>query len=192
VIHQAVPTGNRVLSEQQADLVTYCLQEVVEDGTGASASFGKPAAGKTGTTQNNRDAWFVGYTPKLTAAVWVGYAHPLPDGTVPEMDEGSSVSQSRGLRGVTGGTLPAAIWRSFMTAASEGVDTGSFVEPTEFPGTVLHDDLEVTTTTASTSSTISTSTTSTSSTTTSSTTSTSSTTTTSTTTTTTTIEPPPT
>ena len=81
VIDQAVPTGERVLSEEQADLVTYCLQEVVKGGTGASAAFGKPAAGKTGTTQDNKDAWFVGYTPKLTAAVWLGYADPLPDGT---------------------------------------------------------------------------------------------------------------
>ena len=156
VIDQAVPTGDRVLSEEQADLVTYCLQEVVKDGTGASAGFGKPAAGKTGTTQDNKDAWFVGYTPKLTAAVWVGYADPLPDGSVPTMDEDSPVSRSRGLHGVTGGTLPAAIWRKFMVAASEGVDTGSFAEPTDFPGKVLHEELEQTTTTAPTSSTSST------------------------------------
>ena len=168
VIHQAVPTGNRVLSEEQADLVTYCLQEVVKGGTGESAGFGKAAAGKTGTTQDNKDAWFVGYTPKLTAAVWMGYADALPDGTVPTMDADSPVSRSRGLHGVTGGTLPAAIWRKFMVAASEGVDTGSFPEPTEFPGKILHEELEQTTTTASTSSTTSTSTTSTSSTTTTS------------------------
>ena len=165
VIDQAVPTGERVLSEEQADLVTYCLQEVVQDGTGASAGFGKPAAGKTGTTQDNKDAWFVGYTPKLTAAVWLGYADPLPDGSVPTMDEDSPVSTSRGLNGVTGGSLPASIWRKFMMAASAGGDTGSFVEPSEFPGTVLHDELEPTTTTVPTSSTSSTTTSSTTSTT---------------------------
>jgi penicillin-binding protein 1A len=153
VIDQAVPTGERVLSEEQADLVTYCLQEVVQDGTGASAAFGKPAAGKTGTTQDNKDAWFVGYTPKLTAAVWLGYADPLPDGTVPTMDASSPVSMSRGLNGVTGGSLPATIWRKFMVAVSAGVDTGSFVEPSDFGGTVLHDELQPTTTTAPTSST---------------------------------------
>ena len=157
VLDQAVPTGERVLSEEQADLVTYCLQEVVQDGTGASAAFGKPAAGKTGTTQDNKDAWFVGYTPKLTAAVWLGYAHPSPDGSVPTMDESSPVSTSRGLNGVTGGSLPATVWRKFMTAVSAGVDTGSFVEPSEFPGTVLHEELEQTTTTAPTSPTSSTS-----------------------------------
>ena len=62
---------------------------VVHGGTGTAADFGKPIAGKTGTTQDNKDAWFVGYTPKLTAAVWMGYADPLPDGTVPTMDAAS-------------------------------------------------------------------------------------------------------
>jgi len=165
VLKQAVPTGDRVLSEQEADLVTYCLQEVVKGGTGASASFGKPAAGKTGTTQDNKDAWFVGYTPKLTAAVWVGYAHPRPDGSVPTMDADSPVSRSRGLHGVTGGSLPAAIWKKFMVAVTAGKDMGSFVTPTSFPGRVLHDDLEQTTTTDATATTSSTSSSSTTSTT---------------------------
>ncbi len=156
VLDQAVPTGERVLSEEQADLVTYCLREVIEGGTGESAGFGKPAAGKTGTTQNNKDAWFVGYTPTLTASVWMGYAHPRPDGTVPTMDEDSPVSRSRGLNGVTGGSLPAAVWKKFMARATEGVDTGSFLRPTSFPGRILHAELEQTTTTAATSSTSST------------------------------------
>jgi penicillin-binding protein 1A len=147
VLDQAVPTGERVLTEEQADLVTYCLREVVQGGTGESADFGKPAAGKTGTTQDNKDAWFVGYTPELTAAVWLGYAHPGPDGSVPTMDEDSPVSQSRGLNGVTGGSLPAEVWRKFMAAASAGVDTGTFVRPSSFPGRILHDDLEGTATT---------------------------------------------
>ena len=157
VIDQAVPTEERVLTEQQADLVSYCLQEVIKGGTGESADFGKPAAGKTGTTQNNTDAWFVGYTPTLTASVWLGYADRLPDGTVPTMDEDSPVSRSRGLNGVTGGSLPATIWRKFMERATEGVDVGSFVRPTSFPGEVLHEELEQTTTTASTTTTSSTS-----------------------------------
>jgi penicillin-binding protein 1A len=157
VLDQAVPTGERVLSEQQADMVTYCLREVIEDGTGTAAGFGKPAAGKTGTTQNNKDAWFVGYTPTLTASVWMGYADPLPDGTVPTMDEDSPVSRSRGLNGVTGGSLPATIWKRFMERATEGTDVGTFVRPTSFPGRVLNEELEATTTTASTTSTSSTS-----------------------------------
>ena len=117
----------------------------------------------------------------------MGYAHPLPDGTVPAMDADSSVSRNHGLSGVTGGSLPAEIWRKFMRAATDGVDSGTFHDPTSFPGRILNDSLAETTTTASTSSTTTSSTTSststtvpdtTSSTTTSSTTSTSSTTTT--------------
>ncbi len=163
VLDVAAPTGDRVLSEEQADLVTYCLEGVVEGGTGSSASFGKPAAGKTGTTQNNKDAWFVGYTPKLTAAVWMGYADPLPDGSVPTMDAESAVARSRGLSGVTGGSLPAEIWRKFMQSATEGDDTDSFREPTSFPGRILNEVLQTTTTeaTSSTSSSTSSSTTST-------------------------------
>ncbi len=157
VIDQAVPSGERVLSEDQADLVTYCLRQVVTGGTGTSANFGKPAAGKTGTTQDNKDAWFVGYVPSLTAAVWMGYADPLPDGTVPTMNAGSAVSQSHGLKGVTGGSLPAEIWRKFMRSATEGVDTGSFTVPSKFPGRILNEALQQTTTTAATSSTSSTS-----------------------------------
>jgi len=159
-IDQAVPTGERVLTEQEADQVTYCLRQVVEGGTGRSASFGKPAAGKTGTTQDNKDAWFVGFTPTLTAAVWMGYPDPLPDGTVPTMDENSSVSRNHGLRGVTGGSLPAEIWRKFMSAVTDGVDTGTFEIPTTFPGRILNEVLRQTTTTGSRASTSSTSSTS--------------------------------
>jgi penicillin-binding protein 1A len=179
LIHQATPTGERVLSEQESDLVTHCLRQVISGGTGTAADFGRPAAGKTGTTQDNKDAWFVGYTPKLTAAVWMGYADPLPDGTVPTMNASSSVSRNHGLSGVTGGSLPAEIWRKFMAAATEGMDTGTFTEATSFPGRVLNEELEPTTTTASTtttSSTTSTSSTSTTAPTTTSSTSTSSTT----------------
>jgi penicillin-binding protein 1A len=148
----------RVLKEEVADNVTDILQGVLESGgTAAGKGIGRPAAGKTGTAQDNKDAWFVGYTPRLTAAVWLGYADPLPDGTVPTMDENSPVSRGRGLHGVTGGSLPAAIWRKFMVAATAGQDTGTFAEPTGFPGRILHDELEQTTTTGATSSTSSTS-----------------------------------
>ena len=151
VIDQARPTGERVLTEQEADLVTYCLRQVVQSGTGTAADFGQPAAGKTGTTQDNKDAWFVGYTPALTAAVWMGYPDPDANGDVPTM------KNIHGLPGVTGGSLPAEIWRKFMASATQGMDTGSFREPGSFPGTELNEELQVTTTTAPTSSTSSTS-----------------------------------
>ena len=64
----------QVLTQQQSDLVTYCLQQVVHGGTGSGAYFGKEIAGKTGTTEDNTDAWFVGFTPNgYTTAVWMGY-----------------------------------------------------------------------------------------------------------------------
>ena len=86
------------LSAHQDDLIAL-LQLVVERGTGRAASPGVFAAGKTGTSQNNRDAWFVGFTEPLVAGVWVGNDDDTP------------------MNGVTGGTLPARIWREFMQAA---------------------------------------------------------------------------
>ncbi|OMQ42910.1 penicillin-binding protein [Ensifer sp. 1H6] len=86
------------LSIYQQDLVSL-LQLVVERGTGRDAFPGSFAAGKTGTSQNNRDAWFVGFTEDLVAGVWVGNDDDTP------------------MKGVTGGTLPARIWRDFMQAA---------------------------------------------------------------------------
>lgn len=142
VLEQHTPSGEQVLTEQEADLVTYCLRQVVEAGTGQAANIGRPVAGKTGTTQDNRDAWFVGYTPKLTAAVWMGYAG-APGTEVRFMDDVHG-------RAVTGGSFPAEIWAKFMREATAGIDTGRFTEPPPFTGRVLHPELEVTTTTSST------------------------------------------
>ena len=77
-------------------------------------------AGKTGTTDNYGDAWFVGYTPQLAVAVWVGY----PDKLQPMLTE-------FGGKPVAGGTLPAQIWKAFMTAADKQLK----LEPEQFPGT---------------------------------------------------------
>ncbi len=110
------PERTTVLSTDEAAGVTYALQQVIEDGTGKAASIGRPAAGKTGTTQENRDAWFVGYTPRLTAAAWMGYVDNRP------MDD---------VRGglVQGGTLPSQIWSTFMARALEDVPPEDFVDP---------------------------------------------------------------
>ncbi|AVA26498.1 MULTISPECIES: PBP1A family penicillin-binding protein [unclassified Rhizobium] len=86
------------LSTYQSDLLGL-LQLVVERGTGRGADPGTFAAGKTGTSQNNRDAWFVGFTEPLVAGVWVGNDDDTP------------------MNGVTGGALPAHIWRDFMREA---------------------------------------------------------------------------
>jgi penicillin-binding protein 1A len=131
------PTEDRVLAESEADLVTHALRQVVLGGTGSAASFGKPAAGKTGTTQDNRDAWFVGYTPRLTAAVWMGYPGKPGEPT-------RFMSSVRG-QSVTGGSFPAQIWRRFMVDATAGMDTGQFVAPSSFPGRLLNEALTTTT-----------------------------------------------
>jgi membrane peptidoglycan carboxypeptidase len=105
----------------EADLLTSILERVVTQGTGKRAALAdRPVAGKTGTTDNYGDAWFVGYTPQLAVAVWVGY----PDRLQPMLTE-------FGGKPVAGGTLPAQIWKAFMTAA---VTTES-VEPEQFPAT---------------------------------------------------------
>ena len=117
------PARARVLDRAQADIVNYCLREVVQRGSGTAARFGKPFAGKTGTTQDFGDAWFVGYTPKLTTAVWMGF----PEGNVHKMDN------VRG-RQVNGGSFPAVLFRRFMQAATADVDTGSFPDVGSFKG----------------------------------------------------------
>jgi penicillin-binding protein 1A len=99
--------AHRVLSSTQAETINSLLQGVVRFGTGKAAALpGREVAGKTGTTENYGDAWFVGYTPQYVAAVWVGY----PDKLVPMMTEFHG-------KPVAGGTYPALIWKAFMTKA---------------------------------------------------------------------------
>ena len=107
----------RVLDEDLVTLVTDCLTKVIESGTGTAADIGRPAAGKTGTTQNYADAWFVGYTPELVTAVWIGYP-----------EEQKPMTDVHGIK-VTGGSLPAQIWASFMSKALEGVPVSEFPAP---------------------------------------------------------------
>ena len=112
------PSSHAVLTRAQADVVTYCLRQVVLSGTGTGAAFGHPVAGKTGTTSNNTDAWFIGYTPQLTTAVWVGY----PSGSRP-------MTNIYGLKQVTGGSLPADFFRRYMEQALSGSPALSFEQP---------------------------------------------------------------
>jgi penicillin-binding protein 1A len=106
------PKPNRVvqrpvLEAEKAKLINQILQKVVTSGTGRKAALSdRPAAGKTGTTENYGDAWFVGYTPQLAVAVWVGYANELR----PMLTEYEGEA-------VAGGTFPALIWKSFMESA---------------------------------------------------------------------------
>jgi penicillin-binding protein 1A len=99
------PQRERAISDGVAYEVTQILQDNINEGTGTGAYFGRPAAGKTGTTDNHADAWFSGYTPQLETTVWVGY----PGGEIP-MESVHGIA-------VAGGTFPATIWQLFMRAA---------------------------------------------------------------------------
>ncbi|HUS62358.1 MAG TPA: penicillin-binding transpeptidase domain-containing protein, partial [Acidimicrobiales bacterium] len=115
ILYEADPSRRRVYDEKYADVVNEVLTQVIKKGTGKAASIGKPAAGKTGTTSSNTDAWFVGYTPKIGTAVWLGY----------RQDTSRKMDNVHG-RQVTGGSFPAQIWQKFMKAATQGVNTGQF------------------------------------------------------------------
>jgi len=98
------PQTDQVISAETAYQVTSMMQSVIERGTGKRArTIERPAAGKTGTTNDFNDAWFVGYTPQLLAGVWVGF------------DEKRSLG-----KGETGGRVAAPIWQGFMSVALEG------------------------------------------------------------------------
>ena len=109
--------SRQVIPAAVADEVTRVLEEVIAHGTGTAANLGRPAAGKTGTTESLADAWFDGYTPALAAAVWVGY----PQARVP-------MTHVHGIQ-VFGGTFPARIWRTFMLAALRGDRPQGFPQP---------------------------------------------------------------
>jgi len=119
-----VPVRRQMLTANTAALVTSLLQGVVRAGTGkrAQLSDGRPVAGKTGTTENYGDAWFVGYTPQLVAAVWVGY----PNGLRPMLTEYHGDA-------VAGGTFPAQIWKTFMERALPYLNE----PPQDFPSVSL-------------------------------------------------------
>jgi penicillin-binding protein 1A len=116
--HQPKAGCERVISADIAHLVTAMLQRVVTGGTGTRAAIGRPQAGKTGSQQDNVDAWFVGYVPQLSTSVWVGHAR----GLVPMLDDfyGSPVY---------GGTFPAQIWHDYMIKVVKGLPVQDFPLP---------------------------------------------------------------
>lgn len=105
VLFETEPNATRVLDQGIATQASLMLHEVIENGTGGAAHIGEWSAGKTGTTQSWRDAWFVGYAGDLSTAVWVGYS----EGQV-------EMTDVHGIR-VTGGSLPAQIWAGYMSSA---------------------------------------------------------------------------
>lgn len=112
------PKCKQAITDGEAYEVTKILEKNVEGGTGTGAQIGCPLAGKTGTTDNFNDAWFIGYTPSLATSVWVGY----PD----------SNREMRSIHGVSvaGGTFPADIFAKYMSVAVDG-NCKSFKEPAE-------------------------------------------------------------
>ena len=98
----------QVYDVTRASMMVKMMKKVVELGTAKRAAFGRPAAGKTGTSQNWRDAWFIGFTPDYVTGVWVGNDDDKP------------------MNHVVGGDIPASIWRRFMIVAHEGLAVRDF------------------------------------------------------------------
>jgi penicillin-binding protein 1A len=109
------PKPRLVLDPWATAAVNDAMQGVIYNGTAKSASIGRPAAGKTGTTSSERDIWFVGYTPQLSTAIWVGN------------DDYTTLG-----RGATGGTVVAPIWRDFMSQAMRDLPVENFRPMSDF------------------------------------------------------------
>jgi penicillin-binding protein 1A len=113
VLEENVPTAEKVLSRETAYIMTNLLEGVVQHGTGFRAkALGRPAAGKTGTTNNLNDAWFIGYVPNLVTGTWVGY------------DEERKLGKHE-----TGSRAAAPIWVKFMKGALEDTPIDNFEVP---------------------------------------------------------------
>ena len=111
-------SSDQLFKDGETYAVTKILQQNMKHGTGTAAQIGCPAAGKTGTTDTFKDAWFAGYTPRMSTVVWVGYPHSaLP------------MTNVHGIK-VAGATFPAQIWHDYMTVAKGGF-CGKFAKPTE-------------------------------------------------------------
>lgn len=112
VVYQAPKTKiAKVMDTNTAATLTAMLKTVIKSGTGIAANIGKPAAGKSGTTDDSKDAWFIGYTPDIVTGVWVGNDDNTKNGNV------------------TGGTVPALIWKDVMLAATVPYGASDFEYP---------------------------------------------------------------
>ena len=124
VLYEATPQTQEVFSKEVMADLTYSLKSVVNGGTGAAAlALGRPAAGKTGTSQSNASAWFAAYTPQLSASV-----------ALFRDSASESLNGIGGLTSVTGGTFPARIWTQFMKGALKGEPVMTFPAPSNIGG----------------------------------------------------------
>jgi penicillin-binding protein 1A len=103
------PPGRRVVAPGVVDQVTSALTGVIRSGTGVAAALGRPAAGKTGTAEGFKDAWFCGFVPQLATCVWIGNPHAE-----------TPMAYVDGFAEVVGGSVPARIWHDFMSSALAG------------------------------------------------------------------------
>jgi len=129
VIYLAKNDYKRILDVKTVAYMVEMLKQVVKFGTGAASNIGRPSAGKTGTTDSYRDAWFVGFTPDIVTAVWVGNDNNTPTNRL------------------TGGSLPAVIWRDYMKVITNSNPVMDFMYPeiivdTKYEPGVHEDDLE--------------------------------------------------
>jgi len=124
VLYEATPETQEVFSKEVMADLTYALKGVVTGGTGAAAlALGRPAAGKTGTSQSNASAWFSAYTPQLAATV-----------ALFRDSASETLNGIGGLTSVTGGTFPAKIWTAFMKGALKGQPVMEFPAPSNIGG----------------------------------------------------------
>lgn len=110
--HKTNPT--QAIKPESAYMMISMMEDVMTRGTGRGAAISRPCAGKSGTTDNYHDAWFVGFTPNLACAVWIG-------------DD-----NNESLGGMTGGGEPATLWRTFMSGALDGIPAEDFEKPDGF------------------------------------------------------------
>lgn len=118
VLEKGFSRGEQVVDQRVADTANKILEKVITSGTGRRANIGRPAAGKTGTAEDFRNAWFVGYTPDLSTAVWMGYR-----------EKNRAMHNIQGFRSVVGGSLPAKIWAAIMKFALTDISPTDFPEP---------------------------------------------------------------
>ncbi len=141
---EAKGAPEQVVEQNSVDVLTQSLTDVVESGTATAASVGldgRPIAGKTGTGQENKDAWFGGYIRQLATVVWMGY--PTDNGVQPLMHDCPDPELCRPVHGrdVTGGSFPAEMWAAFMSQAitvDEFADAIAFAVPVDVPDEVLN------------------------------------------------------
>ena len=117
VIYSSEQVEKKIYDVKASRMTTSCLETVMTEGTGKNAAIlGMPCAGKTGTTNDSKDGWFVGYTGYYTTSVWTGYDYP------------------KAVEGLAGATYPSAIWKDYMTKIHEGLEPVSFAPYAESVG----------------------------------------------------------